>query len=76
MVALPLFFAGMLFALIFKKREQPVISLGYNVIGAVFGGILEYSSMILGTKDLYLLSFVMYLAAYYFLTRESLFRKG
>ncbi len=69
--ALPLFFASMIFALIFKSRQQAALALGYNVIGAVFGGVLEYSSMALGTKSLYLLSLVMYLGAYYFYTRES-----
>ena len=74
--ALPLFFASMIFALIFKFRQQAALALGYNVIGAVFGGVLEYSSMAFGTQSLYLLSLVMYLGAYYFYTRESLTQKA
>lgn len=70
-IALPLFFASMIFALVFKTRRQAALALGYNVIGAVFGGVLEYSSMASGTKSLYLLSLIMYLGAYYFYTRES-----
>lgn len=69
--ALPLFFASMIFALIFKSRQQAALALAFNVLGAVFGGVLEYSSMALGTKSLYLLSLIMYLGAYYFYTRES-----
>jgi hypothetical protein len=74
-VALPLFFASIIFALVFKTRKHAALALGYNVIGAVFGGVLEYSSMALGTKSLYLLSLIMYLGAYYFYTRESLIQK-
>jgi hypothetical protein len=70
-IALPLFFASMIFALIFKSRQQAALALGYNVIGAVFGGVLEYSAMALGTKNLYLIALVMYLCAYYFYSRES-----
>lgn len=69
--ALPLFFASMIFALIFKSRQQAALALAFNVLGAVFGGVLEYSSMALGTKSLYLLSLIMYLGTYYFYTRES-----
>lgn len=75
-VALPLFFASMIFALVFKTRQQAALALGYNVIGAVLGGVLEYSSMALGTKGLYLIALVMYLGAYYFYTRESLIQRA
>ncbi|MDH5457568.1 MAG: hypothetical protein OEY26_02515 [Nitrospinota bacterium] len=75
-VALPLFFASMIFALIFKSRQQAALALGYNVIGAVFGGVLEYSAMALGTKSLYLIALVMYLGAYYFYSREFSIRKA
>jgi len=70
-VALPLFFASMIFALIFKTRKQAALALGYNVIGAVFGGVMEYSAMALGTKSLYLIALIMYLGAYYCYSRES-----
>lgn len=71
-VALPLFFASMIFALVFKTRKQAALALGYNVIGAVFGGVMEYSSMAFGTKSLYLLSILMYLGAYFFYSRERI----
>ncbi len=71
MVALPIFFSGILFAVIFKNRGRPAHSLGFNVLGAVFGGLLEYSSMVLGTKSLYLIALVMYLAAYYMFKKET-----
>ena len=71
LVALPIFFSGILFALIFKERPEPARALGYNVLGAVLGGLLEYSSMFLGTKPLYMVSLLMYIAAFYFWKKES-----
>ena len=69
--ALPLFFAGMLFSQIFEKRQEPTTSLGYNLIGAICGGLLEYSSMALGTKNLCLLALVLYILAFLVHGREK-----
>ncbi len=69
--AVPLFFAGMLFSQIFKNRQEPAISLGYNLMGAICGGLLEYSSMALGTKNLYLLALVLYILAFLVHGREK-----
>ena len=68
---MPLFFAGMLFSQIFEKRQEPTTSLGYNLIGAICGGLLEYSSMALGTKNLYLLALVLYILAFLVHGREK-----
>ena len=70
MVAAPIFFSGILFAVIFKTREDPARSLGFNVLGAVFGGLMEYSAMASGTKSLYLVSLIMFLVAYYMFQKE------
>lgn len=69
--ALPLFFAGMLFSQIFATRKEPTASLGYNLMGAICGGLLEYSSMALGTKNLYLLALVIYIMAFLVHGREK-----
>ncbi len=71
LVALPIFFSGILFALIFRQHLDPARALGYNVLGAVLGGLLEYSSMFLGTKPLYMISLLMYVAAFYFWKKSS-----
>ena len=68
--AVPLFFAGMLFSQIFQNRQEPTTSLGYNLMGAICGGLLEYSSMALGTKNLYLLALVLYILAFLVHGRE------
>lgn len=70
--AVPLFFAGLLFSEIFKNRPEPTVSLGYNLMGAICGGLLEYSSMALGTKSLYLLALVIYILAFLVHGREKI----
>lgn len=60
LVALPIFFAGLVFAKLFTDRGHPVRSLGYNLFGAAVGGVAEYSVMVLGVKGLYLLAAFAY----------------
>jgi spermidine synthase len=64
MVALPVFFAGLLFASYFKNHPRPASALGSNIIGAVAGGLLEYASLMAGFKSLYLIAALVYLAAF------------
>jgi hypothetical protein len=59
--AVPLFFAGMIFAITFSQTTSIEIALGSNMIGSVLGGILEYTSLALGIRSLYLLALVFYL---------------
>lgn len=59
-VATPIFFAALVFATLFRERSNPVRSLGYNLLGAAIGGVAEYSVMLLGVKNLYLLAAVAY----------------
>jgi hypothetical protein len=71
LVALPIFFAAMIFATLFRTRADSTRALGYNLLGAIAGGVLEYSSMVLGVKALYLLVAAAYVGAYLFATRRS-----
>lgn len=71
LVALPIFFSSVLFALVFQTRHAAALALGYNVLGAVLGGLMEYNAMLLGTKPLYLLSMIMYLGAFYFMRKPA-----
>lgn len=61
--AAPMFFAGIVFARWFEKTEAPSAALGANLIGAVVGGLLEYLSLIVGLRQLYLLALFFYLAS-------------
>lgn len=65
-LALPLFFAGLVFARHIQREKVPSAALGSNLVGALAGGVLEYSSMMYGLKTLYLLAALLYLAAFYF----------
>jgi hypothetical protein len=44
------------------------VAFGWNLLGAVTGGLLEFSSMIIGLKSLSLVAMLAYLGA--FLIRE------
>ncbi len=53
--ALPVFFAGVLFARLYRASGTPSSALGYNLLGAMLGGALEYSCTALGINNLNLL---------------------
>lgn len=59
-VAAPLFFSGIIFARWFERTDNPSAALGSNLMGAVVGGLTEYSSLALGLRDLYLLALLFY----------------
>ncbi|MBZ5546474.1 MAG: hypothetical protein LAO22_00735 [Acidobacteriia bacterium] len=58
--AVPVFFAGLLFASEFRAVESPAAALGANMLGAVVGGLLENLSLIIGMKALLLVAAVLY----------------
>jgi spermidine synthase len=70
LVALPVLFAALIFAELFETRIDTARALAFNVFGAVVGGVLEYLSMITGTKALYIIAAVVYAGAYITLRRE------
>jgi spermidine synthase len=63
MVALPIFFAAVIFSTLLSQREDGSRALAYNLLGAIIGGALEYTSMIVGVKGLYLIAAALYLCA-------------
>jgi len=70
--AIPVFFAGLLFASEFRSAESPAAALGANMLGAVVGGLLENLSLIIGMKALLLVATLLYsLAALGFLGLPS-----
>jgi len=60
---LPILFAAGLFASCFQNEKESAVALGWNLLGAVVGGLLEYSSMVFGIKALYLLALCLYTVA-------------
>jgi hypothetical protein len=67
-VYLPILGSSFVFGRLFQRSDKSSYDLGMNILGAMFGGILEYSSLIVGTRAVYLLAFALFLAilpAYY-----------
>ena len=46
-----------------RSSRRPARALAYNLLGAIVGGVLEYSSMAIGIKGLYLLAGAVYVGA-------------
>ncbi|HJX83959.1 MAG TPA: hypothetical protein VJ723_06415, partial [Candidatus Angelobacter sp.] len=61
--AVPVFFAGLLFASEFRTVESPSAALGANMLGAVAGGLLENLSLLFGMRALLLVAFGLYCVA-------------
>jgi len=70
-ICLPLFFAAIIFATSFKETRHVDIAIGSNLVGALLGGFLEYSSLLWGTKSLCLIALAMYLVSFYFVKRNT-----
>jgi hypothetical protein len=62
-VSLPLFFAGIIFATHFRTAGEPSVALGANLVGAMAGGLLEYSSLVVGQQALYLAALAFYICS-------------
>jgi Spermidine synthase len=69
LVALPIFFSSMVFALVIRNVRNVGLAMGSNLLGAVVGGFCEYSSMIWGLNALYIMAICFYLAALFFCRR-------
>ena len=51
-VYLPVFFAGVIFATLFRSSSQPDVDFGSNLGGIILGGLTEYSSLMIGFNGL------------------------
>jgi hypothetical protein len=63
LLALPLFFSGMIFSESLRQAGEAAGPLASNLSGSVFGGVLEYGSLIWGFHSLYLFAGGLYLLA-------------
>lgn len=64
LICLPLFFAGIIFAVSFRSFSNPQSALGWNLLGAFLGGIFEYSSLIFGFKMMAIFAAVAYILSW------------
>jgi spermidine synthase len=65
LLCLPLFFAAIIFARAIQTEPRPSAALGSNLLGALAGGMLEYSSMAVGFHPLYLFALGLYALAWF-----------
>jgi SAM-dependent methyltransferase len=59
-VFLPIFFAGIIFASVFRDSRAPDVDFGSNIAGAVLGGLCESLSLMIGFNYLLILAMVFY----------------
>jgi hypothetical protein len=71
MVALPIFFAALIFSTLLARRRDAGRALAYNLLGAILGGVLEYSAMALGVKAMYVVAAMLYAGAAIYAMREE-----
>jgi hypothetical protein len=72
-LTIPLFFAGIVFSsLIGEARINISTAFAYNLMGALFGGVMEYNSMYFGFAFLYLLALGFYGLAFTFSWKPGL----
>jgi spermidine synthase len=60
---LPVFFSGVVFSVSLRRHPSMPLALAANLFGAVLGGLVEYHSMLMGLRGLYVLAFLMYAGA-------------
>jgi hypothetical protein len=61
LVAAPVFFSGVVFAISLARTDDVARALGSNLVGAVLGGFLEYASLAWGVRSLSLIAIGLYL---------------
>ncbi|HET9312117.1 MAG TPA: spermidine synthase [Actinomycetota bacterium] len=67
----PVFFANLVFAERFRRVGSSTIAFGTNLLGAMVGGVLEYSALVVGYRSLLVLAAVLYLLAFAFGRRSQ-----
>jgi spermidine synthase len=63
-VGLPVFFASISFALLFRDEDAIDLAFGWNLLGAVAGGLTEFTSMLVGFRALALIALAAYVVAF------------
>lgn len=69
LLSMPIFFAGVIFARSFQAAKDLNTVFASNLIGAMFGGMLECASFVIGIKALLLLALLLYVLSYAALAR-------
>lgn len=64
LLTLPLFFSGFAFSAELRASVSVAVALSSNLLGAMVGGFLEYNSMYMGFRSLYLIAMLAYAFAF------------
>lgn len=68
---IPIGFAGIIVSIMLSRASSPAASLGSNLLGAVIGGCLEYSSMVIGLSAIVQIAILLYLTALLFCYKSN-----
>jgi hypothetical protein len=68
----PVFVANLAFAQRFRDTGDSVKAFAANLLGAIVGGCLEYSALVIGYRDLLLVAGFLYILAFALYRRRSL----
>jgi SAM-dependent methyltransferase len=71
-VGTPIFFAAACFAERFRVRESVDVAFGWNLLGAVAGGLIEFFSMLVGIHAMALVALLAYAVAFFLGRSEGL----
>jgi len=69
LVFAPIFFANVAFSFSFRDSRAADMAFASNVVGAMVGGVLEWTALLTGYQSLIAVAAVLYLVAYLFATR-------
>ncbi len=64
LVLAPVFFAGVIFASLFRFAKRPDQALAFNTAGAILGGFAESSSLVIGFQYLIVVAAAIYLGSW------------
>ena len=67
---MPIFVANLVFANRFRDTVDSTAAFGANLLGAMVGGLLEYTSLVVGYRNLLVLVAALYGAAFLLRPRE------
>jgi hypothetical protein len=70
-VTLPVAFSGILFSVALRRTKSIASAMSMNIVGALFGGALEYLAMWLGYEALYVIAIGLYAVAILLLLKPA-----
>jgi SAM-dependent methyltransferase len=73
---LPIFFANLVFARRFTETADATSAFGANLLGAMIGGCLEYTSLIVGYQALLVIAGLLYAGAFVLVPRTAALHGG